>query len=293
MDGVDLFICVNSNLQHLNPRAAGAMARRVQQGAARMVLIDEVDQGMAVWSEVYARHRPGMRADALRQVAAALAGEEGGGPLSGEDMRALRATISGTRRVAVLASAAVIGGIEEALAVGRLARALRGEARWVGAYLLPSGANTFGTLDMLAADRRGPGGTSGTRMLTPGSGLQALMVIGDDLGRLYGPSELAKLRQRLTFGVALSSFASPNTELADLALPVTFSAEREGTIRRPDGRLWWGQATLEPVGEARRVEVVLEALAAALGESRCWSDRSATWAAIRERVPGYRHVVPD
>jgi len=290
LDGVDLFICVNSNFQHVNPRAAGAMARRVQQGAARMVLIDEVDQGLAVWSEVYARHRPGMRADALRQVAAALAGEGCDGPLSPEDVGALRAVMGESRRVAVLVSAAAIGGVEEALAVGRLVQGLRGEARWVGAYLLPSGANTFGTLDMLAADGHGPGGMSATQMLAAASGLQALIVIGDDLGRVYGPTGLATLRRRLKFVVTLSSFASPNTELADLALPVTLSAEREGTIRRPDGRVWWSEATLEPVGEARRAEVVLDALAAAVGESRRWGDRNTTWAAIRERVPGYRHV---
>ncbi len=293
LDGVDLFICVNSNFQHINPRAAGAMARRVQQGAARMVLIDEVDQGLAVWSERYARHRPGTRADALSQVAAAMTDEDAGGPLSREDVRALCTMVGDSRRVALLVSASAIGGIEEALAVGRLARALRGEARWAGTYLLTSGANTFGTLDMLATDGRGPGGMSGMRMVASGSGLQALIVIGDDMGRLYGPTALATLRQRLRFGMVLSSFSSPNTELADLSLPVTLNGEREGTIRRPDGRLWWGQAMLEPVGKARRVEVVLDALAAALGESRCWSDYEAIWTAIRERVPGYRHVEPQ
>jgi len=289
MDGADLFICVNSNLQHLNPRAAGAMARRVQQGAARMVLIDEVDQGLGAWSEVHARHQPGMRAGALRQVTAALAGEGRDGPLSPEDLRALRSIIGESRRVAVLVSAGALGGADEAQAAGRLVQALRGEARWVGAYVLPSGANTFGTLDMLAADGHSPRGMSATHMLAADSGLQALIVIGDDLGRLYGPEELATLRRRVHF-VALPSFISPNTELADVALPVTVSGEREATIRRPDGRVWWSEATLEPVGEARRAEAVLDALAAALGESRRWSDRNTTWAAIRERVPGYRHV---
>jgi len=292
LDGVDLFVCVNSNFQHTNPRAAGAMARRVQQGGARMLLIDEVDQGLAVWAEVYARHGPGMRADALRRLAAAVSGERGAGPLDGDDLRALVDAIATSRRLALVFSAAALSGIEEALAVGALAWALRTESRWVGTYLLPSGANTFGTLDMLAAGGHGPGGMSATRMVAAGSGLRGLIVIGEDLGRLYGPAELATLRQRLEFSLAMSSFSSPDTEVADLALPVSMTAEREGTIRRPDGRVWWSQQILEPAGESRHTAVVLDALAAALGESRRWGDRDAIWQAIRDEVPGYRHIEP-
>lgn len=293
LDGVDLYICVNSNFQHINPRAAGAIARRLQQGKARMILIDELDQGMAVWADVYARHSPGLRAEALRQVAAAVAGEELGGPLAPADVRATLGAVAESRRIAILASSSEIGGIEEALAIGQLARALRAEARWVGTYLLPSGANIFGTLDMLAAGGKGPGGMSATRMVTSGSGLRALIVIGEDLGRLYGPQQLANLRQRLEFGLALATFTSPNTELADLALPVALSGEREGTIRRPDGRVWWSEPVLEPAGDARPVTVVLDTLAAALGESAHWGDCDAVWAEIREQVPGYRHIEPE
>lgn len=292
LDGVDLFVCVNSNYQHMHPRAAGALARRVQQGAARLALIDEVDQGLAVWATVFAHHPPGMRTDALRQVVAALSGEQGAGPLAAVDLRALVAMIGESRRVALVFSAGALAGIEEALAVGRLAHAMRAETRWVGSYALPSGANTYGVLDMLAAGGRGPGGMSATRMVGPGSGLRGLILVGEDLGRLYGPSELAELRKRLQFGMVLSSFVSPATELADLALPVAMSAEREGTVRRPGGRLSWGERLLDPAGESRRIAVTLDALAATLGESRHWGDNAATWAAIREQVGGYRHVEP-
>lgn len=292
LDGVDLFVCINSNYQHMHPRAAGAMARRVEQGAARMVLIDEVDQGLAVWATVFAQHPPGMRADAIRQLVAALSGEKGAGPLASADLRALTQAIGESRRVALVFSAGALGGIEEALAVGRLAQAMRAETRWVGAYALPSGANTFGTLDMLAAGGRGPGGMSATRMVAPGSGLRGLILVGEDLGRLYGPAELAELRKRLEFGMVLSSFVSSATELADLALPVAMSGEREGSIRRPGGRLSWSEQVVEAAGESLRITVALDALAATLGEHRQWGDNAATWAAIRAEVGGYRHVQP-
>lgn len=293
LDGVDLFVCVNSNFQHMHPRAAGVMARRVQQGAARMALIDEVDQGWAVWASVFAQHPPGMRADALRQLAAALSGEQDAGPMAAGDVRALVAAISESRRVALVFSAAALMGIEEGQAVGQLARAMRAEARWVGPYALPSGANTFGVLDMLAAGGRGPGGMSVTSMVATGSGLRGLILVGEDLGRLYGPGEWTELRARLEFVMALSSFVSPATEVADVALAAAMNGECEGTVRQPDGRLWWGEHVVEPPGESRGIGVTLDALAAGLGESRNWGDDATIWAAIREQVGGYRHVEPE
>ncbi len=290
LDGADLFICVNSNYQHVNPRAAGAMARRLQQGA-RMVLIDEVDQGLEVWSEVYARHRPGMRAAALRQIANALTrGGDMGGPLAKHDVAAILELIDQSRRVAVPFSSEALASTDEAFAIAQLSRAMRSETRWVGIYLLPSGANTFGTIDMLAPDGSGPGGMGALEMMSAGSGIRCLISIGEDLGRLFGPTDLSALRQRLEMGISLSSFVSPTSSLADLTLPVATSGEREGTIRRPDGRVWWSEHVLEPAGEARTINSVLEALAPVGADTIGWSDQEATWEAIRARVPGYGHL---
>ncbi|MFP4249728.1 MAG: molybdopterin oxidoreductase family protein, partial [Armatimonadota bacterium] len=290
MDGTDLFICVNSNFQHINPRAAGAMARRLQ-GGARMILIDEVDQGQAVWSDINARHRPGMRAAALRQVADAVRSREvGGGPLEPSQIREMLTLIEQSRRVALPFSAEAIVSTEEAFAVGQLAKALRADTRWVGTYLLPSGANTFGTIDMLAPGGAGAGGMGAMEMLSAGSGIRCLITIGEDLGRLFGPADLARIRPRLEMGISLSSFVSPTTQLADLALPVAMDGEREGTIRRPDGRVWWSQAILEPAGETRTIGSVLGSLAEALGADVAWDDQDAVWEQIRAEAPGYSHI---
>ncbi|MGI5820077.1 MAG: molybdopterin oxidoreductase family protein [Armatimonadota bacterium] len=290
MDGTDLFICVNSNYQHINPRAAGAMARRLQ-GGARMILIDEVDQGQAVWADVYARHRPGMRAAALRQVADAVReGEAGGGPLEATQVRGMLDLIESSRRLTIPFSAEAIVSTDEAFAIGQLAKALRSEMRWVGTYLLPSGANTFGTIDMLAPGGRGTGGMGAMEMLSAGSGIRCLITIGEDLGRLFGPTDLAKLRPRLQMGISLSAFVSPTTTLADIALPVAMDGEREGTIRRPDGRVWWSQPILEPTGQARSIGWVLRRFAEALGGDAEWDDEDALWEQISAGVPGYSHI---
>ena len=293
LDGTDLFICVNSNYQHINPRAAGAMARRVQCGS-KMMLIDEVDQGMAVWSDVYARHRPGMRAGALRQLAEAIrGGEAGAGPLAADDVQAMLVLIAESRRVAIPFSAEAVVSTDEAFAIGQLAKALQGGGREVGTYLLPSGANTFGTIDMLAPGGKGAGGMGALEMMTHGSGIRGLIAIGEDLGRLFGPSDLARLRSRLELGISLSTVVSPTTSLADLALPVTMEGEREGTVRRPDGRVWLGQAIVEPTSEARTTGAALQALAEAMGEhepSADWVGEDGVWAQIRAEVPGYADV---
>lgn len=290
MDGTDLFICVNSNFQHINPRAAGAMARRLQ-GGARMVLIDEVDQGQAVWADVYARHKPGMRAAALRQLAAAArVGEISGGPLESAQIRETLKLVEDSRRLTIPFSAEAIVSTDEAFAVAQLAKALRAETRWVGTYLLPSGANTFGTMDMLAPGGQGTAGMGAMEMLSAGSGIRCLVAIGEDLGRLFGPTDLARIRPRLAMGISLSSFVSPTTSLADLALPVAMDGEREGTIRRPDGRVWWSQKILEPAGEARTIGAVLRGFAEALGGEAAWDNEDAVWAQIRAEVPGYSHI---
>jgi anaerobic selenocysteine-containing dehydrogenase len=290
LDGTDLFICVNSNYQHINPRAAGAMARRLQ-GGSRMILIDEVDQGQAVWADIYARHRPGMRAAALRQLADALReGEVGGGPLEAAQVGEMLGLIADSRRLAIPFSAEAIVSTDEAFAIAQLVRALRDGTRWVGAFLLPSGANTFGTIDMLAPEGTGAGGMGAIEMLSAGSEIRCLISIGEDLGRLFGPTDLAKIRPRLEMGISLSSFVSPTTNLADLALPVAMDGERESTIRRPDGRVWRSEKILDPTGQARAVGVVLADLAKALGTEATWHDPDAAWEQIRAEVPGYSHV---
>lgn len=289
LDGADLFLCVNSNFQHINPRAAGAMARRLQ-GGARMALIDEVDQGLAIWAEVYARHRPGARVEALRQLVARLTGREAtSAPLDSSQVTEIVSLIEHSRRVAIILSAEAITSVDEAVAIGRLARALRDEMRWVGVYLLPSGANTFGTLDMLAAGGS-PHGMSALDMVSPASGMRAVITIGEDLGRLFGPADLAQLRQRLEFGMALASFVCPTVELADVAVPVQMSAEREGTIRRPDGRVWWSQPILSPAGQSRPITAVLDDLARLLGAETAWDDYDALWKQIQATAGGYGAV---
>ncbi|NLO06241.1 MAG: molybdopterin-dependent oxidoreductase [candidate division WS1 bacterium] len=286
----DLFLCVNSNYQHINPRAAGAMTRLLQDGA-RMALIDEVDQGLAVWAEVYARHRPGMRAVALRQVAGALAGgDAAAGPLDAADVEAIVGMVAESRHVAIPFSAEAIVSTDEAFAIAQLARALEDGEHEVGMYLLPSGANTFGIIDMLAPGAAGSGGMGALEMMSHGSGIRCLIAIGEDLGRLFGPTDLATLRRRLELGISLSSFVSPTTNLADLALPVQMSGEREGTIRRPGGRLWWSQPLIPPAGQSRTIEATLEALGRPLGIEAVWSDPEVLWGRIRAEVPGYAHV---
>lgn len=256
-----------------------------------MILIDEVDQGQAVWADIYARHRPGMRAAALRQLADAVReGEIGGGPLEAGQVGEMLDLIEDSRRMALPFSAEAVVSTDEAFAIGQLARALRAEERWVGVYLLPSGANTFGTIDMLAPAGEGAGGMGAMEMLSAGSGIRCLMTIGEDLGRLFGPTDLARLRPRLEMGISLSSFVSPTTNLADLALPVAMDGERESTIRRPDGRVWWSEAILEPTGQARTIGAVLEGLVEALGGGAMWGREDDLWAQIRAEVPGYGHI---
>lgn len=287
IEDVDLFVTVNSNLQHINPRAAGAVARRLQSGA-RMLLVDEVDQGLAVWSEVYARHEPGLRTDALRQLRASVYdGGPAGGPLAAEDVSRMLEVIAESGRTAVIFSAAAIRSVDEAVALARLAETLETSERCVGIYLLPSGANTFGAMDMLTRPQTG---MTALNMVNPESELRGLIGIGEDLGRLIGSADLTRLRQRIEVAISIDSFVSAGVELADLALPLQMPGEREGAIRRPDGRLWLSQAVLEPAGQSRTACAILGGLAEVMGMDPDWGTCEETWTQIREAVPSYADV---
>lgn len=293
LDDADLFICVNSNLHHVSPRAAGTMSRRLQQGA-RMVLIDEIDQGMEVWSEVHARHRPGLRAPALAHVVEALSeGRVTDGPLDNDDVAAILRLVDESDRVAIVFSAEAVASTDEASAIGELARVLDDGTRSALTYLVPSGANTFGTIDMLAPEERGSGAMGAMEMMSAGSGMRCLITIGEDLGRLFGPADLAALRQRLEMAVSLSSFVSPTATLADVTLPVSMAGEREGSIRRPCGHVWWNQRLIEPVGEAQSIIAVLEMLVDGDADNLRWTDEEALWEQIRARVSGYAQIELD
>jgi anaerobic selenocysteine-containing dehydrogenase len=127
-------------------------------------------------------------------------------------------------------------------------------------------------------------------MLSAGSGIRCLIAIGEDLGRLFGPTDLAKVRPRLEMGISLSSFVSPTTNLADLALPMAMAGEHECTIRRPDGRVWWSEGILDPAGQARTAGMALKGFAEALGGGATWDDTESLWGQIKAEVPGYSHV---
>jgi len=294
----DLVLCLNSNLQHLHPRAAAAIAQSVENGA-EMLLLDEVDQGLGTWASVHARHLPGAKAAALRCLcevppeAEGTESDEAQWPLDREVVRELVSRLEGSRRLAIVFSLAAAGSADAAAMVGQLAVELGVSAsRWVGVYALPTGSNAFGVADMLATgqnevryDR-----LSAEEMLSPSTPLRGLLVIGDDLARWVGTAGLAQLRERLETLIAFSAFASPTTELADVSLPLAMVGEREGSMRAADGHVWWNQKVLGPAGEARPLTEILDVVSGGFGHLSNWRNLERIWDELRDQAPGYAGV---
>ncbi|MEA3399702.1 MAG: molybdopterin-dependent oxidoreductase [Armatimonadota bacterium] len=293
----DVILCLNSNIQFLHPRAAAAVIRGVERGAD-LLLLDEVDQGMETWAAVWARHLPGGRPAALRWLC-----DRGQGPGSTDQAHTaltspqaaeeLRARLHSSEAVAIVLSSAAIRSAEAAAMVARVAGQVGGDAsRAAGLYVFPSGSNAFGVTDML---RAGAGGGTGAghsagAMLSETSELRALVVVGDDLSRWIGPDRLSQVRERLETLVAISSFTSPTTELADVVLPMAAVGEKEGSIRTVDGRVWWNQGAVEPPGEARPLNEVLGLLGSRLCEMTRWESLEAIWEELEREVPAYANI---
>jgi NADH-quinone oxidoreductase subunit G len=255
-------LVIGSNLRKDHPLFALRVRAAVRKGAEVSVIHDAAnDWAMSIASSVVT---PAAQwAQALADVAAAIAGEKGGSaPAKGIATEAAKAIakslLSGERKAILLGNAA---------AHHANASTLLALAHWIGEQTgatvgyLTEAANTVGA--QLVGAVPGPGGLDAGQMLA--GALKGVILLNNEpeFDSAAGAKAAAALA-RSEMVVTLSPFKA-NLAFSDVLLPIAPFTETPGTFVNAEGRVQSFHAVVKPLGEARPAWKVLRVLGNLLG----------------------------
>lgn len=255
-------LVVGSNLRKDHPLFALRVRAAVRKGA-QVSVIHDVDNDWAMSIASKAVVPAGQWAQALADVAAAVAAEKG-----------MQAPAHGSATDAAKAIAkSLLGGEQKAILLGNAAAhhanasTLLALANWIGAATgatvgyLTEAANTVGA--QLSGALPGQGGMHAGQMLS--GGLKAAILLNTEpaFDSAAGQKAVAALGQA-EMVVTLSPFKA-NLEFSDVLLPIAPWTETPGTFVNAEGRVQGFHAVVKPLGETRPAWKVLRVLANLLG----------------------------
>jgi NADH-quinone oxidoreductase subunit G len=262
---------IGSNLRKDHPLFALRIREAVRKGAALSVLTSQdLLADPEAWAMTVAQAAvvdAGQWVEVLAGVAAAI-GETTGAiaPLApaqapDDTAKAIAASLLGGERKAIL--------LGNAAAHHAQASSLLALANWIGAQTgatvgyLTEAANTVGA--QLAGAFPKNGGLDAGRMLAPGSGLKAVLLLNNEpVFDSAAGAAAADTIGNAQMVVTLSPFKA-NLEFSDVLLPIAPFTETPGTFVNADGRVQSFHAVVKPQGEARPAWKVLRVLANLLG----------------------------
>jgi len=121
--------------------------------------------------------------------------------------------------------------------------------------------------------------------------LDALLVFGADLIGDFPDSQLAhRAFESGVFTIVVELFPTETAVRADVVLPSSAYAEREGTFANLERRLQKLESLLPPPVGASEPWRICAQLASALGEDWGWNNVDDVWATIRDEVPTHSSV---
>jgi predicted molibdopterin-dependent oxidoreductase YjgC len=120
------------------------------------------------------------------------------------------------------------------------------------------------------------------------TGARALIALADDpaTGLPAGKAAMDMMRQ-MDFVVAIDSFPTSVTEVADVVLPAASYAETDGTYTNMEGRVQRLRACVQPAGEARPAYRIVCDLAARLGYQMSYGSPADVLNEIASVTPAY------
>ncbi|MGZ5182984.1 MAG: NADH-quinone oxidoreductase subunit NuoG, partial [Ramlibacter sp.] len=255
-------LVVGSNLRKDHPLFALRVRAAVRKGA-RVARIHDVAYDWAMTLASSATVPAGQWAQALADVAAAVAAEKGTtAPVQGtatDVAKALAATLlSGERKAILLGNAAAHHANASTLLA--LAQWI-GEATGASVGYLTEAANTVGA--QLVNALPGQGGLDAGQMLA--GHLKAAILLNtepefDSAAGARAPEALSKAAMVVT----LSPFKT-NLAFSDVLLPIAPWTETPGTFVNAEGRVQSFHAVVKPLGETRPAWKVLRVLGNMLG----------------------------
>ncbi len=262
LSSLERVLVVGSNLRKEHP----LFAQRIRQAARKGCQINAIHAQSPDWAVPVAQTmlcEPGVWAQALADIAAAVAAERGvASPVPGqvsESSRAIAQSMLGGERKAIL--------LGNAAAHHAKASSLLALANWIGAQTgasvgyLTEAANTVGA--QLAGALPGPDGLNAGQMLS--GALKAVLLLNTEpeFDSAVGMSACTSLAQA-EMVVTLSPFKA-NMAFSDVLLPVAPFTETPGTFVNAEGRVQSFYAVVRPLGETRPAWKVLRVLANMLG----------------------------
>jgi NADH-quinone oxidoreductase subunit G len=136
-------------------------------------------------------------------------------------------------------------------------------------------------------------GTAAILEATASGELDALLIVGADLLSDWPHAELAeRALDAGAFVVVVELLGTDTVARADVVLPATAYAEREGTFTNLERRLQKLEPLLTPPGSARDAWAICAGIAFATGDDWGWSGFGDVWDSIRADVPTHRDVKP-
>ncbi len=161
-----------------------------------------------------------------------------------------------------------------------------------GLYLCGEKANSQGAIDQ--AILPGEKGLGAQQMLeAAGAGeLKALYLVGEDPLTSYPNRTLVEKALSESFLVVQDLFLSPTAQQADVVLPATSFAEKDGTYTNAERRIQRLRAGIKPPGEAKTDFVILQQLIEKLGGTAAATPAEA-FAELAAATPGYEMVSLD
>jgi NADH-quinone oxidoreductase chain G len=157
-----------------------------------------------------------------------------------------------------------------------------------GLYLCGEKANSQGAIDLgILPQGKGLGAQAMLSAAAEGK-LDALYVVAEDpLSSYPDRDKVAKSLEKIPFLVVQDLFLSPTAQQADVVLPATSFAEKDGTFTNAERRIQRVRQGIPSPGEARTDGAIFAALAGKLGKTLAFTGPDAIFAEIGRKVPAY------
>ncbi|MDT8443104.1 MAG: NADH-quinone oxidoreductase subunit NuoG [Desulfuromonadales bacterium] len=157
-----------------------------------------------------------------------------------------------------------------------------------GVYLCGEKANSQGAIDLDILPQGDGLGAQAMLSAAAESKLDALYVIAEDpLSSYPDRDKVAKSLEKIPFLVVQDLFLSPTAQQADVVLPATSFAEKDGTFTNAERRIQRVRPGIPSPGEARTDGAIFAALAGKLGNPLAFTGPAAIFAEIGKQVPAY------
>jgi len=124
--------------------------------------------------------------------------------------------------------------------------------------------------------------------------IKAMYIVGEDPANSEpASSHTREALENLDFLAVQDIFMTATAQLADVVLPASVWAEKEGTYTSTDRRVQWSNKAIEPPGEARSDLEIICDVARRLGLEFNYPDATSVTAEINRLVPAYGGITRE